>query len=289
MPKRAYQDNWQVTLIFTGKTVIVEMLLVCVLGGISVNSFLQPLQTIQEELLRHPVYRSINSKENLYIFMQHHVFAVWDFMSLLKRLQNDLTCTTVPWIPRKDTLYARFVNEIVLGEETDKDDAGGYASHFELYLQAMNETGADTKAITRFIGALEAGMDPLEALRHAEVPVSVHEFVKHTLELASNGKTHEVAAAFFYGREDIIPDMFQSLVEELQQSGQTVKKLLYYLHRHIELDGDEHGPLAQKLLVHLCEDDQQKWAEAFETAKRSLQSRIQLWDGVFNEISKSVS
>lgn len=249
------------------------------------NSIVQPLKTLQHNLLQHPVYQSIDSREKLRVFMQHHVFAVWDFMSLLKRLQIDLTCTTVPWIPKKNSLYTRFVNEIVLGEESDEDGVGGYTSHFALYLQAMQEAGADTLPITRFISGLEAGMSPQEALRKAEVTDSVFEFVTHTLDLASNGKTHQVAAAFFFGREDIIPDMFQALVDELQQNGQSIQKLLYYLNRHIELDGDEHGPLAERLLAHLCEDNERKLAEAYETAKRSLQSRIRLWDGVVEEIS----
>lgn len=255
-----------------------------VMRGIS-DMFMQPLQAILQELLRHPVYRSIDSKTKLQIFMQHHVFAVWDFMSLLKRLQIDLTSTSVPWIPKKNGPFVRFVNEIVLGEESDEDGPGSYASHFDLYLQAMREAGADTGSITRFIALLETGANPQEALHLAEAADSVSEFVTHTLDLAVNGKTHEVAAAFFFGREDIIPDMFQALVDELQQTGHAVDKLLYYLNRHIELDGDEHGPLAEKLLLHLCGNDSDKLNEAYQTAERSLQSRIRLWDGVLQEIA----
>ncbi len=238
------------------------------------------IHRIREELLRHPVYRAVNTPERVRVFMQHHVFAVWDFMSLLKRLQRDLTCTDVHWVPARHAQYARFINEIVLGEETDEDGRGGYASHFELYVEAMKECGADTVPIERFLAELRAGHDPLAALRAAEVPESVFRFVRQTLELAQNGGTHEVCAAFFYGREDIIPDMFQVLVDELNRNGQSTDRLDYYLKRHIELDGDEHGPLAERLLTALCEDSLAKQTEAVRTAEQSLRARIELWNGV---------
>ncbi|MBO8164251.1 MAG: DUF3050 domain-containing protein [Brevibacillus sp.] len=201
------------------------------------------IRRIRDELLQHPVYRAVNTPERVRIFMQYHVFAVWDFMSLLKRLQRDLTCTDVPWVPARHAHYARFINEIVLGEETDEDGQGGYASHFELYVEAMKECGADTVPIERFLAELQAGRDPLAALRAAEVPESVFRFVHHTLELAQHGGT-------------------------------------YYLKRHIELDGDEHGPLAERLLTALCENSPEKQAEAERTAEQSLRARIELWNGV---------
>ncbi len=242
------------------------------------------LEAVREELLQHPVYNAIDTPEKVKVFMQHHVFAVWDFMSLLKRLQLDLTCTTVPWMPSRNAQYARFINEIVLGEETDEDGRGGYISHFHLYLEAMEQCGADTGPINRFLAELEAGSTLSDALSAAEVPDSVARFVQMTLELAQNGETHQVCAAFFYGREDIIPDMFQVLVNELEQRDQAIDRLVYYLNRHIELDGDEHGPLAEKLLNHLCNHDPKRIAEAEETAVRSLQSRIALWNGVLADL-----
>ncbi|WP_139491440.1 DUF3050 domain-containing protein [Brevibacillus dissolubilis] len=242
------------------------------------------ITAIRDQLLQHPVYQKMDNPENVKVFMEHHVFAVWDFMSLLKRLQIDLTCTTVPWMPVKNAHYARFINEIVLGEETDEDGQGGFASHFELYLQAMAEVGADTGRINRFLQAIESGAAPLDALRQAEVPETVYQFVSHTLDLAQKGGTHEVCASFFFGREDLIPDMFQVLVDELTRRGQSADRLVYYLKRHIELDGDEHGPLAEKLLSSLCGDDAQRLSEAERTATNSLKARITLWDGVLAAI-----
>ena len=243
-------------------------------------------QTIREQLINHPIYKEMNHAARIRILMKHHVFAVWDFMSLLKKLQQAVTCVNVPWMPVKNANYARFVNEIVLGEETDEDGNGGYISHFELYQKAMHEVEADLGPIHRFLNRLQSGISPSYALQSEEIPESVAAFVNYTIQLAVNGKPHEVAAAFFFGREELIPDMFQRLVDEVENNGLNASGLKYYLHRHIELDGDDHGPLAKKLLDSLCDGDPIKIAEAEVTAQQSLQHRIHLWDGVLKEIQE---
>ncbi|RBW70738.1 DUF3050 domain-containing protein [Bacillus taeanensis] len=247
---------------------------------------LKELETIREDLLHHPIYKKMNSADRIKLLMKHHVFAVWDFMSLLKRLQQSLTTVTVPWVPQPYPEYARFINEIVLGEETDKDGEGSYISHFELYLKSMEEVGADSQPIRGFIERLQSGMDPITALQSDDIPHSAAEFVTHSLSIAMNGKIHEAAAAFFFGREDLIPDMFQLLIDEVKEKNINAKWLTYFLQRHIELDGDEHGPLAEKLLISLCENDPVKIKEAEATAKEALQARIKLWDGVLQELKE---
>ncbi len=246
----------------------------------------QTFERVRDSLLQHPVYQELTSAERVRAFMEHHVFAVWDFMSLLKRLQRELTVTTVPWMPGNEAQYARFINEIVLGEETDEDGQGGYISHFDLYIQAMEEAGADTSPIRSFLNRLEQGGSIAQALEAPEIPASVRQFVETTLEIAIDGKPHQVAAAFFFGREDIIPDMFTHLVRELEEGGKPTDRLLYYLKRHIELDGDEHGPLAERLLAYLCAGDLRREQEALETAERCLESRIKLWDGVREQLAR---
>jgi hypothetical protein len=245
----------------------------------------EKISDVREKLLHHPIYKEMNEPEKIKTLMSHHVFAVWDFMSVLKRLQIELTCVSIPWTPAKNAEYGRFINEIIIEEETDSDSEGSYISHFELYLKAMEEVGADTTPISNFIKRIEAGEKVSDALDNESLPTSVKEFVNFSLSIAIDGQPHEVAAAFFFGREDLIPDMFQLLLDELQARGESAKWMQYYLSHHIELDGDDHGPLAERLLYSLCEDDPVKLKEAEEVAVKALQSRIELWDGVINELN----
>lgn len=245
---------------------------------------IRQLQMVRDELLAHAVYGQMTTPDRVRIMMKHHVFAVWDFMSLLKRLQQGVTSVTVPWMPYPNPEYTRFVNEIVLGEESDEDGQGGYISHFELYLQAMEEAGADQGPIQAFLAELTAGKPYEEALNHASIPKTAHEFVAFNLGVALTGELHEVAAVFFYGREGLIPDMFRLLLASLEKKGASSGWLDYYLRRHIELDEDEHGPLAERLLVSLCGGDPKKLEEAYTIAQTALQMRGRLWDGVVEEI-----
>lgn len=244
--------------------------------------------TISEErraLLEHPLYAQLRTVEDLAEFMQQHVFAVWDFMSLLKALQSQLTCTTVPWSPRGDGRVRRLVNEIVLGEESDLLPTGGAASHFELYLQAMREVGAETAVVERFIQQLEAGESVQAALTASGVSEAVVTFVQSTFMVIERGKAHEIAAAFTYGREDLIPEMFTQLVHSLErQFPGKMATLRYYLDRHIELDGDEHGEMGRQMVNLLCAGDPVREQEAMAAAVESLKSRRRLWDAIAVEV-----
>lgn len=245
---------------------------------------LPELAALRARLLRHPLYAAVNNLPRLQVFMREHVFAVWDFMSLLKRLQQVTTCCDVPWLPQADPTSARFILEIVLGEECDEDGQGGYASHFDLYLQSMQEIGADTRPINGFVKQLCAGRRAESVLPEIGVLKTTENFVQYTLDVAQNGPPHAVAAAFFYGREDVIPEMFSRLIPPLESQGRQVDRLRHYLRRHIELDGDSHGPLAERLLSRLCGDDPGRRREALDVAGTALERRIQLWDGILSAI-----
>lgn len=244
------------------------------------------LSTLRQQLFQHPLYDSVQTADNVRLFMREHVFAVWDFMSLLKRLQQLVTCCTVPWMPPTDPRVSRFINEIVLGEECDEDGRGGYASHFELYLQAMDEVGANTHPIRDFLKAVSTGTRVEAALESVPILPSTRRFVLSTMQLARHGQPHEVASAFFHGREDVIPDMFTRLVKSLPRDGVPVDRLVHYLNRHIELDGNDHGPLARRLVESLCREDSERLHAAQRTAIQSIQSRIDLWDGLLTAIHK---
>ncbi|WP_254245051.1 DUF3050 domain-containing protein [Hymenobacter sp. BRD67] len=233
------------------------------------------------------MYRRIETLADLRLFMEHHVYAVWDFMSLLKALQRDLTCTTLPWVPKGNPATRRLINEIVLEEETDVDPEGRPTSHFELYLRAMQECGADTASINRLLAALAEGASLPAALVAAQAPASVQAFVKQTFDIIASGQPHAVAAAFTFGREDVIPDMFRSLIADLGRRfpGQ-LDTLTYYLNRHIELDEDHHAPLAHQMVRDLCGIDPARWQQATEAARQSMDARVALWAGIAAALAK---
>jgi Protein of unknown function (DUF3050) len=91
-------------------------------------------------------------------------------------------------------------------------------------------------------------------MKRTGVPPHVQAFVAHTMGLAQSGSTEEVLAAFFYGREDIIPEMFRRLQKTLpgaRQDNDPLRHFIYYIDRHIELDGDAHGPTGRESLENL--------------------------------------
>ena len=235
----------------------------------------------RRRLLAHPIYQLIDRPERIRQFMETHIWAVWDFQSLLKAMQRHLTCVNVPWLPTADAEARRLANEIVLDEESDTLPDGGYASHFELYLQSMQAAGADTGPITRALERLTAG-DPLPAALDAAAPPSAaRRFVERSFTIIDSGESHRVVAAFTYGREDVIPDMFRQLVAMLaERDPGTWGAFRFYLERHIEHDDEHHGPICRRIVARMCGTDPVKWAEASETARTAIEARIGLWDSL---------
>jgi hypothetical protein len=237
------------------------------------------LAPARASLLAHPVYRAVRDRAGLGVFMGAHVFAVWDFMSLLKSLQHRLTGVSVPWTPPRSRTAARLVNEIVLAEESDEVTSGVTMSHFELYLDAMRELAFDTTPVTSFVGAIEARVPFGQALAAASTAPYVKQFVEGTLALATDGAVEAIAASFLFGREDLVPAMFRRLLPEVAGARDGVS-LRRYLERHIEVDEGAHGPAARTLLVDLCGDDAACWKRASHAARTALAARLSLWDGV---------
>jgi hypothetical protein len=237
-----------------------------------------------DAIARHPVFHRLTSILALRVFMEHHVFAVWDFMSLLKALQQAATCIAIPWVPCGDPAVRRFINELVLDEESDKVSLDGAPpaamSHFELYLKAMERVGADTRGIQEFLIRVRGGNRIGVALTEAPVPDAARQFVLTTMEVVNMNRVHAIAAAFTFGREQAIPAMFLPIVEALDDADDRTATLITYLKRHIEMDGDDHGPLSLQLLAGLCGDDCQHWNESSSAAIAALQARKRLWDGV---------
>jgi hypothetical protein len=244
---------------------------------------------LKNSILNHPLYPNLQSLEQIRILMEHHVFAVWDFMSLLKTLQQELTCTRVPWFPVGNPETRYLINEIVVGEECDLDDEGERRSHFELYLKAMEKAGANTQPIKQFILFLQQGHTLEEAIALANIPNSAGKFIKNTFSVIDEPKPYLHAAVFTFGREDLIPGMFYSIVNDLTKAtpGQ-LSTFKYYLERHIEVDGGHHSQLALQMTASLCGEDELKWKEATQAIIHSLRMRKTLWDGVLAEIKSTI-
>lgn len=231
----------------------------------------------------HPIYKAVATIEDLQCFMEHHVYSVWDFMSMIKYLQSIVAPTTYPWTPQGDGSVRRFINELVLEEESDETEAGGFSSHFELYHRAMAEIGADTTISSRFLETIHSdGIDA--ALASEYIPAPSRGFTSTTFKFINNDRPHEVAAALALGREHIIPGMFRSILAQIGVSDQQAPIFHFYLNRHIHLDEDFHAPLSLRLLNALCDNDQKKVDEAVEAANLAVTARLAFWDGVLETL-----
>lgn len=238
----------------------------------------------QEKLAGHPVYQALKTRNDLRIFMAHHVYSVWDFMSLVKCLQGAIAPTTFPWAPKADPEVVRFINEMVMEEESDRNVPGvkepAFLSHFELYCRAMEEIGADAAPVHEFVKtASENGIDA--ALEAGLAPSPSATFTKQTFAFIATNKPHVVAAAFALGREQIIPTMFRSFLADMKITKEGAPMFHYYLERHIHLDEDFHGPMSMRMVENLCAGDPEKIQEAEDTAIEAIKARLTFWDGVY--------
>lgn len=240
----------------------------------SLNKKIEPFKI---DIVNHSLYNKLKSANDIKVLMENHVYAVWDFMSLLKSLQSILTCTSSPWKPKGDPEIRRLINSIVLEEESDVDEKGNPSSHYEMYLDAMTQCGANINPIQTFVANVDSNNIP-------SVNEGVDAFLKTTFNIIDSNEPHKIASAFTFGREDLIPDMFTAIVKEYNTDNK-LNKFVYYLERHIELDGGEHGPLALQLITDLCGSDEKKWEEVELTAIESLIARKKLWDVVLCQLS----
>jgi len=252
---------------------------------------LEVISELQQNLNHHGVYKLVNGQEALQIFMQHHVFSVWDFMSLVKYLQNHLAPARSPWGIHASRESRRFINSIVLEEESDTglpDENGNptYASHFEMYCDAMEEVNADTTIVKKFATAvMKHGFEP--GIESLAVPDASRVFMQKTMGFIGTDKPHVVAAAFALGREKIIPDMFRQLLSAMNLSDKEAPAFHYYLERHIHLDEDFHAPLSLHMLNELCDGDAKKLNESEKAAQDAIKARIEFWDGVANVLQSN--
>ena len=251
-----------------------------VIKAIRARKDLAQLADLHRQLEQHPLFESLANLLDLRRFMCAHVFAVWDFMSLLKRLQRDLTCVDVPWTPRRDTIAARLINEIVLDEESGLGPDGEPISHLDLYLAAMREVGADTAQFEHFLQLVANGIDAGDALHAVCAPEHVRTFVNRTLRIAACEPTLAVMASVFHGRENVIPHVLTALLQRWDIDERQAPRFVFYLKRHIEGDGDSRGPTAQRIIERMTADDPMRRDLFVHAAIESISARIALWEGV---------
>jgi hypothetical protein len=254
----------------------------------NITAINERIQSQKEILWQHPLYEKVKTMDDLHKFLENHVYAVWDFMSLLKALQSKLTCTTTPWIASANPETRYLINEIVLAEESDLTLDGKRLSHFEMYVEAMHSCGAQTTTLETFLQNVQETKNVFIAIKQSNLHPNVKSFLDFTFRIIEEGKTHKIAAAFTFGREDLIPSMFTEILKNFQQHfpDTDLSKLIYYFERHIELDADEHGPMAMQMITELCKDDAQKWAAVEEVSIQALEKRIGLWDAIEEAIYK---
>ena len=237
-----------------------------------INSLKESLIPLKNQLINHSLYNNLESIDDLKPG-RNHVFAVWDFMSLLKGLQIKLT-STLPWHPTQNNAAARLINEIVWGEETDVNKEGVPMSHFEMYLEAMEQINADTSGIKMIVNDIKSGSTVFDAIEKANLPFYISDFLNFTFKIIEEGKTHKIASVFTFGREDLIPDMFISMIKKMnRKNDDEIDQIIYYFERHIEVDGDTHSPLAIGMIKNLCATDQNKWDEATEGSQAVIREK----------------
>lgn len=250
---------------------------------LEINTKIQPQK---QQLLQHPLYEKVKTIDDLHQFLESHVYAVWDFMSLLKALQSKLTCTTTPWFASANPETRYLINEIVLAEESDLTLDGKRLSHFEMYVDAMQDCGANTVELNAFLQNVIDTKNVFIAIKQSNLHQNIKDFLDFTFRVIEEGKAHKIAAAFTFGREDLIPNMFTEILKSFQQNfpKTDLSKLIYYFERHIELDADEHGPMAMQMITELCGTDAQKWREVEEVSIAALEKRIGLWNAIEEQI-----
>ncbi|MEY2922386.1 MAG: hypothetical protein RL108_1008 [Bacteroidota bacterium] len=254
----------------------------------TISTINQNIQEYKNQLLTHSLYEKVKTIEDLHCFLENHIYAVWDFMSLLKALQSKLTCTTTPWLPVGNPQVRYLINEIVVAEETDLAMDGTRQSHFEMYLDAMQQCGATTSVVSEFLENVKNTQNIFVSIKQSNLHPNVKAFLDFTFRVIEEGKAHKIAAAFTFGREDLIPSMFTEILKNFQSNfpETDLSKLIYYFERHIELDADEHGPMAMQMISELCGSSETKWSEVEEVSVEALQKRIGLWDAIEEQMTK---
>ena len=240
---------------------------------------------LKNKIYKHKLFHKNLETKHIRYFMESHIFSVWGFMSILKSLQYSLSRNSLPWVPTENTRngLTSFINEIVLSEESDYIEGIGYVSHFEIYLEAMKEIGADNSKILKLIDCINREGSAYNVINNLDILDEVKDFIRFDLDTALSGDLPKIIGSFTLGREKVIPNMFEHIVQSVADASAT-NKFTTYLNRHIDIDGDRHGPLSAKLLDKLCCSDK-NLKVAYQAGIDSLNLRLKVWDKISDNMS----
>ncbi len=253
--------------------------------------------SLRKQIIEHDAFKNIKTQNDLTIYMEHHIFQVWDFMIILKAIQfwmnniykewyTNFSC----WHPRIPWRFTRLINEICLDEETDSELNN--KSHFEYYLKAMKQSWADSFYVEKTLNYIKHHYmkdQELEWLNHFPSPW-VEEHFRYMREIANITKEPELLlfkplASFTLCREWLIPEFFTSIVKNIEpEFWESNEYLIKYLDRHIELDWEEHYIKWNQLLSYFLTFSNVD--DALEAVIKSLKLRLKVLSEVNEKILK---
>jgi hypothetical protein len=254
-----------------------------------IQSLEDQLAPLQQQIAAHPLINALTTRAALDCFMTHHVFAVWDFVCLLKTLYARIGCVSVPWFPPQDADSVHFLSSILLDEESDQlPHHPERCAHFDLYRHAMQQCGANTQPIVQFLYRLQQGHTLAQALQASEIPLAARRFVESTWAFFTE-PTPAIAAAFVFGREAMVPQLFTPLLAQMERHAIPRCGLFKdYLTRHIAIDSAAHYPQALKMLEHLCRDSAEDWRMVQKAAEQALTERLRFLSGIHDALQKEL-
>ncbi|CAG9319831.1 unnamed protein product [Blepharisma stoltei] len=230
------------------------------------------------------------------VYMKNFIYQAWAVISTLKALRSKLSPSTVPWYPPEDENSVRYINEILLDEETDvAGQPQQYSSHYNLFIKAMREANGFSEPMETLVTDLRQGMAWDKAFiknkdqyKHIISP-STFKYVENEIGIAMNGDLHQIAGFFFLGREETVPDLFSGFVKSLNEKEVNAPLFKSYIQRHIDLDGDLHAPLGEKITQRVCKEDPKMWKEVYEAGKLGITDDLNFAKGVTKMIGKPLT
>lgn len=226
----------------------------------------------------HRLYDLTVNHDTLRFFLERHVICAWSYRAFLQSIQRELVNLSLPVNSDDHKEALRHVSELILDEEVEDRGNGRFASHMELYLEAMQELKCDLAPVLSFFDMLESGIEPLTAVEDAGFPLEVIKYARQALSLIRE-PLHVRAAALFYEGEPFIPDRF---LYQLYRLGDfmPVEKLLDYFESHIEGLKRPGFSLAGRLVEIFCKTDPLLNREAEAAAEKMMSFRLDLWNAM---------